>query len=124
MVVVAAAVVVVVMSLGGCVGVGVDGGGRWWWWSCAAAAYVRACVRSDHVHPNPPSPSTQEDIPNWILFAQASRELDIPFIASGGCATGSQLAAALALGAEGMNMGTRFMATKEAPILDGIKKVT
>merc|ERR1712039_1054592 len=42
--------------------------------------------------------------------------------ASGGCADGKQLAAALAMGAVGMNMGTRFMATKEAPIHEGIKK--
>jgi len=42
-------------------------------------------------------------------------------VASGGCATGSQLAAAIALGAEGMNMGTRFMATKEAPIHQNVK---
>jgi NAD(P)H-dependent flavin oxidoreductase YrpB (nitropropane dioxygenase family) len=41
---------------------------------------------------------------------------------TGGCADGKQLAAALALGAEGMNMGTRFMATVEAPIKDGIKQ--
>ena len=57
-----------------------------------------------------------------MLLAQAARELDVPFVASGGCATGSQLAAALALGAEGINMGTRFMATQEAPIHDSIKK--
>ena len=62
------------------------------------------------------------DVGNWVLLAKAGRELDIPFVASGGCATGSQLAAALALGAEGMNMGTRFMATREAPIQDGIKR--
>eukprot|EP00941_MAST-03F_sp_MAST-3F-sp1_P002837 g2837.t1 len=61
------------------------------------------------------------DIGNWVLFAIAARQLDIPFVASGGCADGKQLAAALAMGAEGMNMGTRWMATKEAPILDGIK---
>eukprot|EP00927_Polykrikos_kofoidii_P004483 TRINITY_DN11770_c0_g1_i2.p1 TRINITY_DN11770_c0_g1~~TRINITY_DN11770_c0_g1_i2.p1 ORF type:complete len:330 (+),score=47.54 TRINITY_DN11770_c0_g1_i2:80-1069(+) len=63
----------------------------------------------------------EEDIGNWVLLAQAGQQLKIPFVASGGCATGSQLAAALALGAEGVNMGTRFMATKEAPIKDGIK---
>eukprot|EP00035_Acanthoeca_spectabilis_P037334 m.44659 g.44659 ORF g.44659 m.44659 type:complete len:330 (-) comp8560_c0_seq2:5631-6620(-) len=63
----------------------------------------------------------EEDIPNWVLFALAAKRLEIPFVASGGCATGAQLAAALALGAEGMNMGTRWMATEEAPILSGIK---
>lgn len=62
------------------------------------------------------------DTGNWLLLAIAAKELDIPFVASGGCATGSQLAAALALGAEGLNMGTRFMATVEAPIHDNIKQ--
>lgn len=62
------------------------------------------------------------DIGNWLLLARAKEELNIPFVVSGGCATGSQLAAALALGAEGMNMGTRFMATKEAPIHNNIKQ--
>lgn len=64
----------------------------------------------------------EEDVGNWVLLAQAAQELKVPFVASGGNATGSQLAAALAMGAEGVNMGTRFMATKEAPIHDGIKK--
>ncbi|CAE8602643.1 unnamed protein product [Polarella glacialis] len=64
----------------------------------------------------------EEDIGNWVLLAQAAQELQIPFVASGGSATGSQLAAALAMGAEGLNMGTRFMATKEAPIHEGIKE--
>ena len=41
------------------------------------------------------------------LVAQAARELKVPFVASGGCADGKQLAAAIAMGAEGMNMGTR-----------------
>lgn len=63
----------------------------------------------------------EEDVGNWVLLAQAAQELSIPFVASGGCATGQQLAAALAMGAEGVNMGTRFMATKEAPIHQGIK---
>lgn len=63
----------------------------------------------------------EEDVGNWVLLAQASQELKIPFVASGGTATGVQLAAALAMGAEGINMGTRFMATKEAPILQPIK---
>mmetsp|Transcript_22115 Transcript_22115/g.39707 ORF Transcript_22115/g.39707 Transcript_22115/m.39707 type:complete len:330 (-) Transcript_22115:73-1062(-) len=64
----------------------------------------------------------EEDVGNWVLLAQAAQELGIPFVASGGCATGSQLAAALAMGAEGVNMGTRFMATKEAPIKEEIKQ--
>lgn len=64
----------------------------------------------------------EEDVGNWVLLAQAAQELKVPFVASGGSATGGQLAAALAMGAEGINMGTRFMATKEAPIHDGIKQ--
>lgn len=64
----------------------------------------------------------EDDVGNWVLLAQAARKLRIPFIASGGCANGAQLAAALALGAEGMNMGTRFMATREAPIHENIKR--
>jgi len=64
----------------------------------------------------------EADIGNWVLFAKAARELKIPFVASGGCADGKQLAAAIAMGAEGMNMGTRFMATVEAPIHDNIKQ--
>jgi nitronate monooxygenase len=64
----------------------------------------------------------EEDVGNWVLLAQAARELQVPFVASGGSATGSQLAAALALGAEGLNMGTRFMATKEGPIHENIKE--
>jgi len=64
----------------------------------------------------------EADIGNWVLFAKAARKLKVPFVASGGCADGKQLAAALAMGAEGMNMGTRFMATTEAPIHDNIKQ--
>jgi len=64
----------------------------------------------------------EEDVGNWVLLAKAGRDLKVPFVASGGSATGSQLAAALALGAEGLNMGTAFMATQEAPIHDGIKQ--
>jgi len=64
----------------------------------------------------------EEDVGNWVLLAQAAQELKVPFVASGGSATGAQLAAALALGAEGLNMGTRFMATKEAPIHANIKE--
>merc|ERR1719379_295708 len=64
----------------------------------------------------------EEDVGNWVLLAKAGKVLNVPFVASGGNATGSQLAAALALGAEGVNMGTAFMATKEAPIHENIKK--
>jgi nitronate monooxygenase len=64
----------------------------------------------------------EEDVGNWVLLAQAAQELKIPFLASGGNATGTQLAAALAMGAEGLNMGTRFMATKEAPVHQNIKE--
>jgi nitronate monooxygenase len=62
------------------------------------------------------------DVGNWVLLAQCKQQLKVPYIVSGGCANGSQLAAALALGAEGMNMGSRFMATKEAPLHENIKK--
>jgi len=62
------------------------------------------------------------DIGNWILLAKAGKVLTTPFIASGGVGTGSQLAAALALGACGVNMGTRFMCTQEAFIHANIKK--
>merc|ERR1719378_1264690 len=63
----------------------------------------------------------EEDVGNWVLLAKAGKTLKIPFVASGGNATGSQLAAALAMGAEGLNMGTAFMATTEAPIHANIK---
>merc|ERR1711890_208853 len=55
----------------------------------------------------------EEDIGNLVLLPIAARKLKIPFVASGGIGDGKQLAAVLALGAEGINMGTRFMATKE-----------
>jgi len=64
----------------------------------------------------------EEDVGNWVLLAKAGAKLGIPFVASGGCANGRQLAAALAMGAEGINMGTRFMATVEAPIHQKIKQ--
>lgn len=53
----------------------------------------------------------EDDIPNMILLPRAAEALSIPFVASGGIATGNQLVAALALGADGINMGTRFIAT-------------
>ncbi|ALU73319.1 nitronate monooxygenase family protein [Rhodococcus erythropolis] len=64
----------------------------------------------------------EDDIPNMILLPRAADELDIPFIASGGQADGRSLAASLALGAEGINIGTRFIATKEAPVHDNVKQ--
>ena len=64
----------------------------------------------------------EDDIPNFILLPRAAEELKIPFVASGGMADGRSLVAALALGAEGMNMGTRFIATKEAPVHENVKK--
>lgn len=64
----------------------------------------------------------QDDVPNMILLPRAAEELKIPFIASGGMADGRSLVAALALGADGINMGTRFMVTKEAKVHDNVKK--
>lgn len=64
----------------------------------------------------------EHDITNFILLSRARQDLKIPFIASGGFADGQGLAAALALGAEGVNMGTRFMCTVEAPIHQKIKE--
>src|SRR5579872_3180442 len=64
----------------------------------------------------------EDDMPNMILLPRAAEELSIPFVASGGMADGRSLVAALALGAAGMNMGTRFIATKEAPVHDNVKK--
>jgi nitronate monooxygenase len=64
----------------------------------------------------------EDDVPNMILLPRAAEELKIPFVASGGMADGRSLVAALALGAEGMNMGTRFIATKEAPVHDNVKR--
>jgi nitronate monooxygenase len=64
----------------------------------------------------------EDDIPNMILLPRAAEELKIPFVASGGMADARSLVAALAMGAEGMNMGTRFMATQEAPIHPAVKQ--
>ena len=63
----------------------------------------------------------EDDIPNMILLPRAAEELKIPFIASGGMGNAQQLVAALAMGAEGINMGTRFIATKEAPVHQNVK---
>ena len=64
----------------------------------------------------------EDDVPNFILLPRAAEELKIPFIASGGMADGRSLVAAMAMGAEGMNMGTRFIATKEAPVHEKVKQ--
>lgn len=64
----------------------------------------------------------ESDITNFILLNKARQTLKVPFIASGGFADGQGLAAALCLGAEGINMGTRFMCTVEAPIHQKIKE--
>jgi nitronate monooxygenase len=63
-----------------------------------------------------------DDIPNFILLPRAADELEIPFVSSGGMADARSLVASLAMGAEGMNMGTRFIATKEAPVHENVKQ--
>lgn len=64
----------------------------------------------------------EDDVPNFILLPRAAEELEIPFVSSGGMADGRSLVASLALGAEGMNMGTRFIATREAPVHENVKQ--
>src|SRR5690606_39096364 len=64
----------------------------------------------------------EDDIPGLILIPAAVKALKIPVIASGGIGDGRGMAAALALGAQGVNMGTRFVCTKEAPVHDNIKQ--
>jgi len=63
----------------------------------------------------------EDDIPNFILLPRAAEELKVPFVASGGMADARSLVGALAMGAEGMNMGTRFIATQEAPVHPNVK---
>ena len=63
----------------------------------------------------------EDDVPNLILLPAAASKLSIPMLASGGIGDGRGLAAALALGADGVNMGTRFMATQEAPVHENLK---
>ncbi|UOM37255.1 nitronate monooxygenase family protein [Acuticoccus sp. I52.16.1] len=63
----------------------------------------------------------EDDVPNMILLPRAAEELEIPFVASGGMADGRSLVAALALGADGINMGTRFLCTREAPVHENVK---
>jgi NAD(P)H-dependent flavin oxidoreductase YrpB (nitropropane dioxygenase family) len=64
----------------------------------------------------------EDDVTNLVLLPAAARKLSIPMVASGGIGTGSQMAAALALGAEGINMGSRFVATVEAPVHENMKR--
>lgn len=64
----------------------------------------------------------EDDVTNLILLPLAARRLSIPFLASGGLGDGRGMAAALAMGADGINMGTRFMVTKEAPIHESVKQ--
>jgi nitronate monooxygenase len=64
----------------------------------------------------------EDDVPNFILLPLAAEKLTIPFLASGGMADGRSLVAALAMGADGINMGTRFIATQEAPVHAKVKQ--
>src|SRR5258706_1492900 len=64
----------------------------------------------------------EDDVPNMILLPRAAEELTIPFVASGGMADARSLVAALSLGAEGINLGTRFVATREAPVHENVKQ--
>jgi len=64
----------------------------------------------------------EDDVPNMILLPRAADELDIPFVASGGQADARSLVASLAMGADGINMGTRFIATTEAPVHENVKQ--
>ncbi len=64
----------------------------------------------------------EDDIPNLVLLPAAAKVIKIPMLASGGIGTGAQMAACLALGADGINMGTRFLASREAPVHENMKK--
>jgi nitronate monooxygenase len=64
----------------------------------------------------------EDDTPGLVVIPALADKISIPFIASGGFADGRGLAAALALGAQGISMGTRFMCTVEAPIHENVKK--
>ena len=64
----------------------------------------------------------EDDVTNFVLLPRAADELEIPFVASGGQADARSLVASLAMGADGINMGTRFIATKEAPVHDNVKQ--
>ncbi|WAC54021.1 nitronate monooxygenase family protein [Gordonia sp. SL306] len=65
----------------------------------------------------------EDDIPGLVLIPATADAISIPFVASGGFADGRGLAAALSLGADGINMGTRFMCTQESPVHDNIKEL-
>lgn len=64
----------------------------------------------------------EDDVPGLVLIPAAADALSIPFIASGGFADGRGLAAALSLGADGVNMGSRFMSTVESPVAQTVKE--
>lgn len=64
----------------------------------------------------------EDDVTNLVLIPAAAAKLSVPILASGGIGNGYQMAAAFALGAEGINMGTRFVATREAPVHENIKQ--
>jgi len=64
----------------------------------------------------------EDDIPGLVLIPCAADQLTVPIIASGGFGDARGLVAALALGADAINMGTRFMATREAPIHENVKR--
>ncbi|MER7116252.1 nitronate monooxygenase family protein [Saccharomonospora azurea] len=64
----------------------------------------------------------EDDIGGLVLIPATAQRLDIPIIASGGFADARGLVAALALGADGINMGTRFLATREAPVHENVKR--
>lgn len=64
----------------------------------------------------------EDDVPNMILLPRAADSLKIPFVASGGMADARSLVAALSMGADGMNMGTRFIATQDAPVHENVKQ--
>lgn len=64
----------------------------------------------------------EDDITNLVLLPAAAAKLTIPMLASGGIGNGQQMAAAFALGADGVNMGSRFVATKEAPVHENMKQ--
>ena len=64
----------------------------------------------------------EDDIPGLVLIPAAAEKITIPMVASGGFGDARGLVAALALGADGINMGTRFLATREAPVHDAVKQ--
>ncbi|GIK50184.1 MAG: nitronate monooxygenase family protein [Hyphomonadaceae bacterium] len=64
----------------------------------------------------------EDDVPGLVLIPAAADKISVPLLASGGFADGRGLVAALALGADGINMGTRFCATKEAPVHEAFKR--